>query len=217
MRPLSLTGVRRALIVAPHADDEVIGAFGLIRALLRRRAQVRVLVVTDGTASHPNSQRWPSRRLAAERQAETRRAMLRLGVPADAVRFLGLPDSGLHLISVGQRRRVASAIASSRADLLVLPRADDYHSDHQAVAALAREIRMPARRIAYLVWPQAHHPRPTRTRTVPVSHALPMKRQSIQSYRTQTGMIRDDPKGFEIDRALLARFARPVELFEPIR
>ncbi|TVV70177.1 PIG-L family deacetylase, partial [Sphingomonas solaris] len=60
-----------ALIVAPHPDDEVIGAAGLIRALVNRGTRVRVLVVSDGAASHTGSRLWPRRRLVAARMAES--------------------------------------------------------------------------------------------------------------------------------------------------
>ncbi|WP_443029636.1 PIG-L deacetylase family protein, partial [Sphingomonas sp. TX0522] len=37
-------------MIAPHPDDEVIGAAGLIARLRRHGARVRVAVVTDGAA-----------------------------------------------------------------------------------------------------------------------------------------------------------------------
>ena len=44
LRRLRLGRARSALVVAPHADDEAIGAWGLIAALQRRRCRVGVLV-----------------------------------------------------------------------------------------------------------------------------------------------------------------------------
>jgi len=40
----------RLLVLAPHPDDEVLGAAGMIEAAVRRGADVRVVVATDGEA-----------------------------------------------------------------------------------------------------------------------------------------------------------------------
>ena len=54
------------VVVAPHPDDEVLGVGGLLRLLGRPRAEVVVVAVTDGEASHPGSPdpharpTWPS-------------------------------------------------------------------------------------------------------------------------------------------------------------
>lgn len=145
---------RQVLVIAPHPDDEAIGAYGLIRAAKRRGARVRVVVVADGAASHPNSARWPVRRLVAERRRETRRAMRRLRVCAGEIAFLDLPDGGLPQVDASGAARLARAIRRARCDLLVSPVADDAHADHRAVAAIVARTATPgARRLHYLVWP----------------------------------------------------------------
>ena len=206
MKRLTLRGVRRALVVAPHPDDEAIGAWGVIGALRRRGVAVRVVVAADGAASHSASARWPRRRLVAERRRETLAAMRGVGVAAGAVRFLGLPDG--RLSSVGCRA-VTRAVASAGADLILLPSADDAHPDHRAVAQAADRARTPgARRLAYLVWGRRG---PGAVWAHPVDAGA--KRAAVRRYRTQTGAIRDDPGGFAIARHELRGFCRPVELF----
>ena len=49
----------RAVIVAPHPDDEVLGTGGLLARLGRLGRELRLVAVTDGTASHPSSSCWP--------------------------------------------------------------------------------------------------------------------------------------------------------------
>ena len=44
---LSLEGIRRALIIAPHPDDETLAAGGLIESVLSRGGQVKVVLVTN--------------------------------------------------------------------------------------------------------------------------------------------------------------------------
>ena len=207
---------RRALIVAPHPDDETIGAFGLISLLVRRGTAVLVLVATDGCASHPHSRRWPPRRLARERQRETRRAMRTISVSAARIRFLDLPDGRLPARRDAQAR-IARAIRQAAADLVVGPVANDDHADHRVVAsAMQTARRAGARHLAYPVWPLARRTR--YARHLPLGAALTAaKRRAVRSYRTQTGRIPDDPTGFALSAAKIAGFSRPVELFVEVR
>ena len=50
--PIGLAGIRSAVIVAAHPDDEVLGAGGLISMLAASRARLRLVAVTDGERSH---------------------------------------------------------------------------------------------------------------------------------------------------------------------
>jgi LmbE family N-acetylglucosaminyl deacetylase len=218
MKTPRLRGLRGALIVAPHPDDETIAAHGLIRALKREGIRTRILVVADGAASHPASVRWPKARLVAERRRETRRAMRQIGVPAGDVRFLGLPDGQLASHGASGGRALWRAIkALGRGGLIVLPDASDAHPDHRAVARLAARARSPGtRRMAYLVWPDRTRPTARSTHGVPLGAARVAKRAAIGGYRTQMGAITDDPRGFAISRAELAAFTRPVERFSEL-
>ncbi|MFS0736010.1 PIG-L family deacetylase [Sphingomonas sp. 1P06PA] len=201
--------------MAPHPDDETIGAYGLIRRLRSRRSRVSIVVVTDGAGSHAGSLRWPRDRLIAERRRETLAAMRSAGLDAGDVRFLGLPDGSLSSSPRNVRRAVTRVACATRPDLLVLPAADDDHPDHRAIASAMRPGRW--RTLHYLVWPN----RLTRSRAA--THFLPLgpigaaKRGAILHYRTQMGLIRDDPDGFAISPSELARFARPIEFFRGSR
>ena len=48
LKPLSLAGVHRLLIFAPHCDDETLGTGGLILAARRQGIQVKVVILTNG-------------------------------------------------------------------------------------------------------------------------------------------------------------------------
>jgi LmbE family N-acetylglucosaminyl deacetylase len=209
---LPLAGVRRALVVAPHPDDEAIGAWGVIRQLRRRGVPVRVVVASEGAASHPGSLRWPRARLVAERRRETRAVLRRLGVTAGAVRFLALPDGGLPRADC---RSVTRAVVAGGADLILLPCADDAHPDHRAVAQAAARARTPgARRWSYRVWPPVRETGAVRGH--PIGSGL-AKRTAIRRYGTQMGRVRDDPRGFAIAAHELRAFCRPFELFRRVR
>ena len=204
---------RQAVIVAPHPDDEIIGAAALIGALKRQGTRVAVVVVSDGAGSHPGSIRWPGKRLTAARRRESLRALRRLAVTARDVTFLRLPDGALPEHLARCRARVRRALARHRpADLIVGPAASDGHPDHRAVAAALREAAGAARCLTYQVWP----PRSAggaRGRTVVMRGGHSAKRSLIRLHRTQLGGITDDPEGFAMAAHELAAFSHPVETF----
>ncbi len=208
---LNLARVRVALIVAPHSDDEAIGAYGLIRALTARGAVCHILVVTDGAASHLASRRWPRARLVAQRRRETLQAMRGLGIARGRVRFLGLPDGAMSRVSLCNLAMIDRALRrTARLDLLVGPALDDDHEDHHIVAGALRRARLPGvRRLSYKVWPMPGNG----VWALPLGPARAEKLRVVRSYRTQCGGISDDPTGFVIDAGQMAAFTRPIEMF----
>ncbi len=214
-RVLSLAGVRRALIVAPHPDDETIGAGGLILKLRRAGVHVEVLVVTNGSGSHRNSASFPRPRLIRERAREVRRAVALLGVSAARLRLADFPDGGLDTLDQAGRARLTRIVARyRRCDLIVLPVPDDSHPDHRDTARACHRRYEWRRRIGYGVWPGRRQRRATDTLFLGSDRAI--KRIAMSHHATQMGRITDDPAGFTIDRATAARFLRPVERFRSL-
>ena len=208
-------GVPRCLLViAPHSDDETIGAHTLMARFRTRAIAIRVLIVTDGHASHRKSRRWPRTRLVRERQRETRRVLRPIGVTARDIDFLGFPDGGLPMVE----RDVARAIRATlrrlpKPALVVAPTLRDDHPDHRIVAEATAFARMPGvRRLHYLVWPTGV--RPARARTLPLTAQERLaKRRALRGYRTQTGLITDDPLGFTMTAGQMRAFTGPTEIF----
>ncbi|NLF00912.1 MAG: hypothetical protein GX601_08030, partial [Anaerolineales bacterium] len=101
---LALDGVNRVLVVAPHCDDEVLSAGGLIQGALERGASVRVAIVTAGDG-YPRATQFEYRRaalgprhfigMADVRQRESLEGLARLGLSDDRVTFLTYPEQGL--------------------------------------------------------------------------------------------------------------------------
>jgi LmbE family N-acetylglucosaminyl deacetylase len=210
---LRLEGAQRAVVVAPHPDDEIIGAAGLVQILRRRGCTVRVIVVSDGGASHPVSQRWPAKRLIAARRAESLRALLRLGVVRHDVTFLDLPDGALLARQAACHGAVHRALRQhGKVDLLVGPTRGDGHPDHRAVASALRSFPGAHRSLGYQVWPPQRRSAGTSYRVVMPGGAA-AKRSLIRVHRTQLGAITDDPAGFSIARHELDAFSYPIEYF----
>lgn len=208
-----LSSVRTATIVAPHPDDETIGAFGLIADLRTRGTDVQIVVVSDGSASHRNSRQWPKPKLIAQRQSETLAAMALAGINQSAVSFLGLPDGGLHELTHDEKARIVASVVEQEApDLLVIPDWDDAHPDHRAVAAALRGCVPRKAGWSYRVWPAGPDSENAELR-YDLGEQQPLKRHALAQYKSQLGMICDDPTGFTISRALLEQFAGPTERF----
>ena len=208
-------GVPRCLLViAPHSDDETIGAHTLMARFRARAVATRVLIVTDGHASHRNSRRWPRARLVRERQRETRRVLRPMGVTARDIDFLGFPDGGLPMVE----RDVARAIRATlrrlpKPALVVGPTLTDDHPDHRIVAAATASARMPGVRcVHYPIWPTGS--RTARARTLPLTAQERLaKRRALRGYRTQGGLIADDPHGFAMTAEQMRAFTGPAETF----
>lgn len=204
--------IRALLVVAPHPDDETIGAHTLMTRLRRRGVAVRVMIVSDGAGSHRGSATWPTSRLVRERQRESRLVLRRIGIGAGAVRFLGLPDGALHEHAGAVHRAVARAVrALPRPAMVLTPSLLDDHPDHRVVAAAAGR-QGGVRWRTYPVWPAGQRLPGARPIRLTAQERL-MKRHAIRSYRTQTGRIIDDPSGFAMTGRQIAAFSRPQEVF----
>lgn len=94
---LELEGFERVLVIAPHTDDEVLGAGGAIQRHLAAGARVVVVFLTNGDGQYrrliPSSK--ASINLGYARQQESLAALGHLGLPRENVIFLGYPDRGL--------------------------------------------------------------------------------------------------------------------------
>lgn len=90
----------RIVIVAPHPDDEVLAASGLIQQAVAVGAQVHVIYLTNGDHNQSAFQRFSQHRqltadrlaLGEQRRSEAEAAMRLLGLTADNLTFLGYPD-----------------------------------------------------------------------------------------------------------------------------
>ena len=84
-----------SLVVAPHPDDESLGCGGFIAESCARGRLPVVVVMTDGTASHPSSPSYPANRLRALREDETGVALSMLGLSSERLHFMRLRDSAM--------------------------------------------------------------------------------------------------------------------------
>lgn len=139
------------LVLAPHADDESFGCGGTIASRCASGGRVVIVVATDGALSDRHGR--DEREVVAVRQAEARAAGQALGVDADDVRFLLLPDGAL---GEHQRELVEElqglVTELDPIEILVCSRFDP-HPDHLALHRASLQVSTgDAAVLEYLVW-----------------------------------------------------------------
>ena len=220
----TITGGGTVLILAPHADDESLGCGGLIAACCGAGRPPFVLVLTDGTGSHPHSPSFPPARLRDVREIEARCALAALGLPRDRVAFLGLRDTAAPHAGVAFDLAVAAIIGWATAmdcSTIAAPWRHDPHCDHLAAHRMAEAAAdaLHLRHVAYPVWgwtlPAADDlDEVVSGARLDIRTHLPAKRRAIGAYASQLGgLITDDPTGFTLPHHLLAVFDEHYEVF----
>ncbi len=219
----------KTLVVAPHPDDESLGCGGVIALLSRFGLPVSVLLVSDGTGSHPNSQKYPAPALRDLREREAKAALSRLGATPESAAFLRLKDGAVPSESAPDFAHAVALVRSFLADYqpqtILLPWRRDPHPDHRATsqiiqAALATLIGRP-RLLEYPVWaweraapednPQPHEVAAFR---LDISSVQAVKRSAVDAHQSQvTHLIDDDPQGFWLSPEVIAHFERPWEVY----
>ena len=114
----------RVAVLAPHADDEVLGCGGALANLVARGKAVQVVVVTD-EGQDP---------VTGVRHGESQAAAACLGYPAPE--FWGLTDGQVFQVS-GLDERIHLWLEGWNADLLLVCSPWEMHRDHRAVAEAA--------------------------------------------------------------------------------
>lgn len=227
LRPVSTIATPSALIVAPHPDDETLGCGGAIALLRQSGCDVRVLVVSDGTRSHPHSISYPPPRLRAVRAAETLEALLMLGVDRSHTTFFNLPDGAIPTGDDAEFRaaidRCHVLLQTLMPTLIFLPWRFDPHPDHRAAWTLIRtalsEMQWTGRILEYPIWDwdpeqRGNLPDSIVSWRLDIDSVRTMKQNAIAAYRSQTtNLIDDDPTAFRLTPEMLSNFAQPWELY----
>jgi LmbE family N-acetylglucosaminyl deacetylase len=125
-----------ALVIAPHPDDEILGAGGTIAKLLDAGTDVHVCIVTTGREPLFDTQQTQTVR------QETEQAHAFLGVTD--THWLGLPAA--ELAETPQRKlngAIGALVARLKPAILIIPHVGDIHVDHQLVHLAAMVAARP--------------------------------------------------------------------------
>jgi len=116
------------LVLAPHPDDEVFGCGGAIVQLLGAGAEVRLVILTDGSAQGD----------PGVRRAEALEASLRLGLGEPE--FWEFADRSLQPDDGNLADRLRALLIELAPQLILVPSPAEIHPDHRAVAVLVYSL-----------------------------------------------------------------------------
>lgn len=190
---------------------------------------VSVVVVTDGSASHPGSSSWPPHRIAHQRKQELLNALNILGVRRPP-RFLDLPDARTADLRADQKLKAQTNLSTHLSgfspDIVLTTWRREPHSDHRITNGLTRDAMSQcgstARFVEYMVWTYLigtaeDRPKPNETASIylDIGAVRERKRSALGMHRSQLGeMIGDDPQGFVLTRPLINAMISGDEQFE---
>jgi LmbE family N-acetylglucosaminyl deacetylase len=198
------------VIVAPHPDDETLGAGGLIYASIANRIPVTVISVTNGEAACPEI---PV--LGSVRRGELIGALSELGLAEVNAIALELPDGKVRDYEDRLAQLVTELVPAGAT--LVGPFELDGHPDHESAG---RACRIAARRCGavfaqYPIW--AWHrgsdelrSEPCATRFLLSAQARSAKQRALTHFRSQ---FSERPGGAIVPAHVLRYFRRPYEVF----
>jgi LmbE family N-acetylglucosaminyl deacetylase len=197
----------------------------MIAASAARGLRPRIIFTTDGAGSHANSRAFAAPRLAETRRDEAICAAAILGADLQDVHFLALPDTKAPHEGAAFDDAVARLVAII-ADLgpvvIIAPWSADPHCDHLAThrMAMALAAACGARHLSYPVWgwtlaPDHHiEEMPVDGWRFPVSDYKTQREAALAAHRSQVSdLISDDPSGFRLDPATLAKMWSSHETF----
>ncbi|MCY1389845.1 bacillithiol biosynthesis deacetylase BshB1 [compost metagenome] len=212
----------RLVVVAPHPDDEVLGCGGLLAMMSGREADVVIVSVTDGDASHPGSSTWPAARLRDERPQESQRALACLKLDITRLRWhrLGLPDTRVQQFEDQLCSHLVDVLRPG--DRVLTTWRHDAHGDHEAVGrSCANAVQLAnARLLEVPVWawhwasPQDPRLPWQRARKLLLDEAtLARKRLAVNAHTSQLHEDAGTGAPAVLTPTTLDRLLQPFEMF----
>jgi LmbE family N-acetylglucosaminyl deacetylase len=125
-----------ALIFSPHPDDETLGCGGTIIRKREAGATIRIVMMTDGSASHVAI--MPKKALKKVRKREAIDAAGRLGVVEKNITFLDFPDGRLGRHASAAQRKVAEILERYTDDEVFIPFSGEPLHDHLQTNRIVR-------------------------------------------------------------------------------
>lgn len=128
-------GNRTALVLVAHADDETLGAGGLVQRVAARGWRVRTVILSDGIISARGGDQ--------DNKPDALEACRHLGIEAPI--FLGFPDQRFDEIAVADLAGAVGALGLEP-DLVISHVETDLNLDHRLTAQVAKIVARPRRK-----------------------------------------------------------------------
>lgn len=202
------------LVLAPHPDDETLGAGALIHHASRIGRLAGVVFLTDGAASHPTADAEARARLSRLRRDEAAAALdLLCGGEAVSIDHLGWLDA--HPFPAGSAEfddTVARLVAICRergVTALAVTADHEPHCDHAAASRVAAAVAnvLDIDIFDYLVWGEGD---PPDCRTALITPAMPasVRAQALAAHASQLTDIAGPGFRLDADRQVMSDYDR---------
>ncbi len=213
------TSRRPCLVLAPHPDDETLGAGVTIMRKVDAGTPVHVVIATDGSKSPVGD----PVEVTALRSSELRVACGVLGLTESDVTRLPFVDAELAGNEDALAAAVAEVVAAHQPAEVLVTGEDDPHQDHASLGTATRRALAGTgvRMLSYPIWqfdrPAAlarHLRRGARPELVRIDGYRGRKRRAMGAYGSQMAAHNDDPEGLRPN--FLPNFEGRYEMFFPV-
>ncbi|AKG24755.1 hypothetical protein IJ00_20085 [Calothrix sp. 336/3] len=191
---------KKAIVFAPHEDDETFGCGGAIAIKRSQGIPVKVVFITDGRYGRPS---WITPdNIISHRQQEATDALNVLGVTPEDIYFLSQEDSKLSDLSPESHQelvtKIQEIIKNFQPEEVYVTYQYDKHADHQASYNIVTEAiaksGISVEILQYPIWgfwqnPLLHKLKKqdlARTYHLPIHQVHQQKLKAINSYKSQT-------------------------------
>jgi LmbE family N-acetylglucosaminyl deacetylase len=127
------------LIIAPHPDDELLGAGAIMARAIAHGESVYVLVLTDGGGSDPEAD---TAALAEQRRRECEAGLKIMTGTQIPVMYLNLPDGAFETrkVDLSPCSEVVTFLTQANPTTILVSDASDAHPDHKAAFGFAARL-----------------------------------------------------------------------------
>jgi LmbE family N-acetylglucosaminyl deacetylase len=229
--------MKRAIVFAPHPDDEILGCGGTIAKRISEGYDISIIFMTDGrnslmeigVCSHPSPFE-----LKDIRKAEAKRAAKILGIKEEKLFFLDFEDGALLRSEDLAKQRILEFL-SNFPDEVYLPQENEFHIDHRVtnrlVKSVIKKLNFHPLEFHYAIaWLYPLNllvrVRPDSLQNlimskllkknvvaVDVSDYLSLKKAALEEYQSQIKILADGQRRAALKNSFLKRFLQDKEKF----
>ena len=183
---LQLERLAKILVLAPHQDDETIGAGGMLLKAAARSAAIDLVYVTDGAIANPPYAASTEAGVGV-RMAEARRVAERLGA---RVFELGVSNVAPRP-TIADVERLAELIWQSRPEVILSPWLLDWPQKHRVVNHLLwlAHLRRPLPDVE--IWGYQVHNQLLANAYVDITSVIDAKRELLEMFVSQNSSFHD--------------------------
>jgi LmbE family N-acetylglucosaminyl deacetylase len=211
---------RKAIVFAPHPDDETLACGGTIVKKIREGYDVHIVVLTDGRHSYDlvlGLKEPCPETMKGIRAAECSRATKTLGVNPDNLVLLDFEDSKLAQHTAEAKERIVRILQEILPDEVYVPYRDDEHEDHRATYKIVTDsitdANLQLKIYEYPMWGEKAPHSELKDLSVNISDELPRKMEAISAYQSQISTCFPEQKKPPLSKRFVKTFSSPTETF----